>query len=39
MEKLIRLSDTELEVRKVVWKKESGISTSQIKAVLHKQRP
>lgn len=38
MEKLTRLPDTELEVMKVVWQKGNGVSTSEIKQELDKQR-
>ncbi len=38
MQKLTRLPDTELEVMKVVWQKGSGVSTSEIKQELDKQR-
>ena len=36
--KLTRLPDTELEVMKVVWQKGNGVSTSEIKQELDKQR-
>ncbi len=38
MKKLTRLPDTELEVMKVVWQKGNGVSTSEIKQELDKQR-
>lgn len=38
MQKLTRLPDTELEVMKVVWQKGNGVSTSEIKQELDKQR-
>ena len=38
MDKLTRLPDTELEVMKVVWQKGNGVSTSEIKEILDKQR-
>lgn len=38
MKKLTRLPDAELEVMKVVWQKGSGVSTSEIKQELDKQR-
>ena len=38
MKKLTRLPDTELEVMKVIWQKGNGVSTSEIKQELDKQR-
>ena len=39
MGEIMRLPDTELEIMKAIWEKGETLSTSEVKALLERQRP
>ena len=39
MGEIMRLPDTELEIMKAIWEKGDTLSTSEVKALLERQRP